>query len=316
MNAKTIGLGLVSAALLCAPAMAAPTLQIKNAAVRVVVVPEDRSDIAVDVFGANPSLPLTVTRIGGDVIVDGHLPSFLTSCHGSGDGLHAFVFGKGDFPVAEFPEILVHTPMSVNVNADGIVQGSVARSQDLSVRDGGCGDWTVANVAGALDAQVSGIGAIRAGSAHSADLTLSGSGRLSAVSVAAQLNARLSGSGAIGVQSAGSADVTITGTGAVKTGPLTGGLSADISGAGGLDVASLEGPLTADVSGVGNVNIPGGHATTLMAHVSGSGNVRFGGVADSLDASVSGVGSVDVAKVTGSVNQHVSGVGYIHIGGR
>ena len=288
MNAKTIGLGLIAASLLCGPAMAAPTLQIKNAAVRVVVVPEDRTDIAVDVYGANPSLPLTVTKIGGDVVIDGHLPSFLTSCHGSGDDLHAFVFGKGDFPVSQFPEILVHTPMSVNVAAGGVVQGSVSRSQDLTIQDGGCGEWTVANVAGALDAQVSGVGAICAGSAHSAELTLSGSGRLSAVSVATQLNARLSGSGAIGVQSAGSADVTITGTGGVKVGPLAGGLAADISGAGGLDVASLEGPLTADVSGVGNVNIPGGHATTVMAHVSGSGNVRFGGVADSLDASVSG----------------------------
>ena len=316
MSAKTIGLAIAAAALLCGPALAAPTVRIKNAAVRIVVLPENRSDIAIDVYGPNPRLPLTVTRTGDDLTIDGRLPSFLTSCHGSGDALRAFVFGRGDFPVSQFPRILVRTPMSVNVDAGGIVQGSVSRSQDLSIHHGGCGDWTVANVAGTLEARVSGVGNIRAGAAHSADLTLSGAGKLSAVSVAAQLSARLSGSGAIAVQGAGSADVTITGTGGVKTGPLAGGLTADISGAGGLDVASLDGPLSAEVSGVGNVDVPAGHATTMIAHVSGSGNVRFGGVADSLDAAVSGVGNVEVAKVTGAVNQHVSGIGSVHVGGR
>ncbi len=315
MNVTAIALGAALVALACGPALSTPTVQIRNAAVRVVVIPENRGDIAVEIYGANPRLPLSISQFGGDVLIDGGLPEFLTSCHGLGEDLHAFVFGKGDFPVSQFPQVLIHTPMSVNVDARGIVRGWVSRSQDLSIHHGGCGEWAVGNVAGALDAQVSGVGTLRAGTAHSADLSLTGSGKLSAVSVDTQLNARISGSGEIAVQKAGSADITITGAGGIKTGPISGALSATISGEGGLEVASVDGPVNANVSGVGNVNIPAGHATILEAHVSGSGNVRFGGVADSLDADVSGVGNVDVARVTGAVDQHVSGIGSVHVGG-
>ena len=316
MNTNAILIGAALAALASGPVLATPTVEIKDAAVRIVVLPENRNDIAVEVYGANPALPLTVTQFGGDVIIDGHLPNFLTSCHGEGDGLHALVFGKGDFSVSEFPRVLVRTPMSVNVSSGGIVRGSVSRSENLSIHHGGCGDWEVGNVAGSLEADVSGIGSVHTGVAHSADLSLSGSGKLTSVAVDGQLTARISGSGLISVQRSGAADITITGTGSIKTGPVAGALTADISGAGGLEVASVDGPVTADVSGVGDVSIPQGHATSLRARVSGSGNVRFGGVADSLDADVSGVGNVDVTKVTGAVDQRVSGIGSVHVGGK
>ena len=315
MTMKFVVVGLAATAVLAAgPALADPNLQIKDAALRVVVVPENRADVVVDVYRPNSDLPLHVTKLGDDVVIDGGLTGFLTTCHGSGAGLHAFIFGKGDFAVSQFPQVLVHTPMNVRVSAGGIVQGSIAHGKDVSLRHGGCGDWTVANASGELQADVAGVGDIRAGTAHSADLTLSGTGHISAVAVDAQLTARVSGSGDIGVQTAGAADLTITGSGSIKTGPIAGGLSAVISGAGSLNVASLNGPFTAHVSGVGSVDAPAGHATSLTANVSGSGSVKFGGVADSVDANVSGVGSVDVAKVTGPVNQHVSGVGSVHIG--
>ncbi|MFI4936201.1 MAG: hypothetical protein ACHP7N_16425 [Caulobacterales bacterium] len=298
-----------------APALSAPNVLIRDAVAQVVVLPENRTDVSVEVYRPNPRLPLRISQFGDTVIIDGRLIPFFLSCHGEGAGLRAFVFGRGDIPVAEFPQVLIHTPMSAAVNAGGVVRGSVARSHDLTLDHAGCGDWTVGNVEGRLEAHVSGVGFIRAGSAGSAELAISGLGRVTTGPVTGDLAAHISGSGSIITQSAGSAELDITGSGNVKTGPLSAGVQAHISGAGGLDVASVNGPIEAHVSGVGNVNVGGGHATVLQAHVSGSGNVIFGGVADSVDAEVSGSGDVDVAKVTGQVNQHISGVGAVHIGG-
>jgi hypothetical protein len=310
------GAALAGASLIAGAAAADPGVEFKNAAVRVTVLPENRSDIEVTVYRANPRLPLTIERYGDTVVVDGHLVPFFLRCHGEGANLHAAVLGKGDFSVGEFPQVLVKTPMNAVVGAGGVVQGSIAHSSQLELSHSGCGDWTVGNVDNQSRIHVSGVGEVRAGSSGTSELDLSGSGRLTSTAVRGPLEVRISGSGDVNVRSAGSADLSITGSGAVHLGQLGNGLQVRISGAGGLDVASLDGPLTAQVSGVGNVNVPAGHVSRLEARLSGAGNVRFGGVADDLDAEVSGMGSVDVAKVTGSIEQHVSGVGSVHIGGR
>jgi hypothetical protein len=177
---------------------AAPTLTIKNAAVSIVVHPEDRQDILVEVFRPNSRLPLDVQHYGPDVVIDGHLSRFLTSCHGEGDDLHASILGTGDIPVDQFPRVLVHAPMDVVVNAGGIVRGAISRSQNLALTHSGCGEWTVGNVSGALKADLSGVGSVTTGAAGSADLTLSGAGHLAVGEVASQLKARISGSGGLG----------------------------------------------------------------------------------------------------------------------
>ena len=152
--AALIGAALAAALALAGPALAAPRdaprLVIRNAAMNVVVQPEARNDIAVQVWRPNASLPLEVRREGGDVVIDGHLPRFLTSCHGSGDGLHVLVFGRGDFGLNEMPQVLVRAPADTVIESGGIVHGVVARSQSLSLDASGCGDWTAANVAGPL----------------------------------------------------------------------------------------------------------------------------------------------------------------------
>ena len=310
------GAALSAAACIGGAAFAGPSVQFRDAAVRVTVLPENRSDIQVTVYRANPNLPLIIKHYGDTVVVDGRLIPFFLHCHGEGPGLHAVVFGKGDFSVDEFPQVLVKTPMNAQVAAGGVVQGSIAHSNQLDLSHSGCGDWTVGNVDDRSSIHLSGVGEVRAGSSGASELDLSGSGRLTSTGVRGLLEVRISGSGDINVRSAGSGDLSITGSGAVHVGQIANGMQVRISGAGGLDVASLEGPLTAQVSGVGNVNVPAGHVSRLEAHLSGAGNVRFGGVADALEADVSGMGSVDVAKVTGEIEQHVSGVGSVHIGGR
>ena len=303
-------------AALAAPAVAAPTLVLRHAAVAIVIEPEDRSDIVVDVWRPNARLPLEVRRVGDDVVIDGHLTGWFTNCHGSGANLHAFVFGRGDFSVAQMPQVVVRTPLDVVVDSGAIARGFITRSHNLTMTSSGCGDWTLANVAGRLDTGVSGVGELRTGSSQDADVSLSGTGRVSIGQVMRQAVVRVSGAGALSLRAAGSADLTLSGTGALTTGPIAGELRTTMTGAGGMKVESVGGPVSARVSGVGGLDIAGGHATRLDADVSGVGHIRFGGVADTLDANVSGVGGVDVARVTGDVIKHVSGVGAVEVGGR
>jgi hypothetical protein len=318
MKQWTVAAGAAAAlaAVSASAAMAAPTLIIRHAAMNLVIETEDRSDIAVEVYRPNGRLPLDVQKVGSDTVIDGHLISFLTSCHGSGEGLHVLVFGRGDYDVQHMPQVLVRTPRDVVVDSGGIVRAAITRAHSVTLGASGCGDWTVANVAGRLDAHLSGIGDLRAGSSGSASVGLSGAGHMQVGQVAAALSAHLSGAGGMTVRGAGSADLSVSGSGGMTTGPIAGGLTARLSGAGDLKVASVAGPVTADVSGVGNVDIQAGHASTVDAEVSGTGHIDFHGVAESLNASVSGVGSVDVDRVTGPVVQHVSGIGSIHVGDR
>ena len=314
--ALALVVALAASGALAGPALAAPQLIIRHAAMNIVVQPEERNDIEVDVYRPNARLPLRVVQEGADTVIDGDLPSFFTSCHGRADGLHVSVLGRGDFSVSQMPQVLVRVPVDAVVESSGIVHGAVARSQSLTLGVSGCSDWTVANVAGQLNAALSGVGDLRAGNSKAAEVALSGVGHLSIGEVQTQLVAHLSGAGSLSVRGAGAADIAISGSGGLTTGPIAGPLSVHVSGAGGLRTASVEGPVTADISGVGSVKIAAGHAPSMNAAVSGTGAVDFRGVADTLDARVSGVGSVDVARVTGAVSQHVSGVGSVHVDSR
>src|SRR6202030_3663345 len=70
-----VGVGLAASA-----AQAAPAVEIRNAVVRVVVSPEARSDISIDVVRANPRLPLRIWRYAGRTYVDGGLAHRIRSC--------------------------------------------------------------------------------------------------------------------------------------------------------------------------------------------------------------------------------------------
>lgn len=306
---------------LCAPVVlaagvadAAPVLDIRNAAVRVVIVPEARADIDIKVLKANPKLPLFIGDMAGATILDGHLSPWFLNCHGRGVGLRAMILGRGEFSYDELPQVIIRTPMDVRVETGGVVTGAVGRAHSVALRHGACGDWTIANVEDHLEARLSGSGDIDTGTSASAELVISGSGRLRSRAISGDLQARVSGSGLVDVASAGSADLTISGSGDVRAAAVTNGLRATISGSGNLNVARLDGPLEAVVSGVGDIKARDGHVTTMRARISGAGDVTFGGEADSLQALVSGSGDIHVGAVKGEVDKHVSGSGAIHIG--
>ena len=69
---RLLGLGLAAVTLAVAPSASAASLEIRDAVVRVTVLPEQRSDVVVQIVKTNAKLPLRVTREDdGRVVVDG-----------------------------------------------------------------------------------------------------------------------------------------------------------------------------------------------------------------------------------------------------
>jgi hypothetical protein len=259
-------------------ASAAPSVEIKDAVARVVVIPEDRADVKVDFITTNRALPLMVSRVGDRTVIDGNLRySKIRSCTTLNGRTAVGVAGIGKVDWANMPQVVIHTPRNVSVAAGGAVFGSIGRSNSLHFANAGCGDWTVGNVKGALSARQAGSGDLRAGSA-------------------------------------GSADARIAGSGDVNLGQVAGSMNAEIAGSGDVHATSINGDLKARVAGSGNVTIDGGHARAMQVSVAGSGDVTFGGVADSLEARVMGSGDISAAHVTGSLRKSIMGSGDVRIG--
>jgi hypothetical protein len=264
---------------LAGAAMAAPAVEINHAVARVIVSPEWRSDIKVEIVRSNPRLPpIHVWGFLGRTYVDGGLAGQrLHGCHGPVGAPSAFVAGVGEVSADAMPQILIHTPMDVRVAAGGAVFGQVGRSASLELANAGCGDWQVGNVRGRMKINVAGAGSARTGQA-------------------------------------GAADLKVAGAGSIATRDISGPVAAMNVGAGDIDVASVQGPFNARIAGSGHVRAAGGHASAMQAQVAGSGDIALAGVADSLNASVVGSGDVRVLKVTGPIHKAVVGSGDVRIG--
>ncbi len=277
-------IGAVIAALVAAAPASAATLELRDVAARVSVIPENRADISVDVIKTHPRLPIRVD-VGGDgrTIVDGALmrhgwPPFVggvMGCPGEGHGL--WIWGVGAVSNEDLPVVVIRTPRQIVVRSNGAVLGAVGPSRALDLQVGGCDTWTLGNVDGDLAVRYAGSGAVRAGGA-------------------------------------GRANLSITGSSDIVLGEARNGLTADIGGSGSMRAVTASGPVRVAISGSGKVGIDGGRASLLSAHISGSGEIADRGVAEALDATISGSGNVVVAKVTGPVSKSISGSGRVRIG--
>jgi hypothetical protein len=268
--------GLAALTLAAGSAAAAPSVEIRHAAARVVVIPEPRRDVAVTIQPGR-HLPLRVSHFAGRTYVDGDLGRRLRGCRMVGGHPVITLAGQGDLTYEDLPQVVIHTPMDVKLSVGDAVFGSIGRSDSLQFANAGCGDWTVANVAGRMDVSQIGSGDTHTGSAGEALLRISGSGDIS--------------------------------TRAIK-----GGLSAVSAGSGNIHAASVDGPMDVRVVGPGDVRAEGGAVSLLKVSIAGAGDVEFGGVAQSLDASIIGSGGIRVSKVTGPVTRHLLGAGAVRIG--
>ena len=274
----TLALAAIALSATAGAASAAPNLKIKDAVARVVVIPENRTDIKVETLTTNASLPLTVRSNGEEVIVDGDLRmSKINGCNVRNGKIFVKVRGVGEVAYDDIPQIAVRMPLNVRVAGGGAVFGDIGRSDSVNLANAGCGSWTVANTKGKLEVSQAGSGDTRTGTASALEVSLAGSG-------------------------------------GVKTQAIGGDVEISIAGSGDVSVASLSGALEANIAGSGDITVSGGRARSVEVNVMGSGDVTFKGEADSADISVAGSGDVRIAKVNGQVKKHVAGSGDVIIG--
>lgn len=259
-------------------ASAAPSLKVKDAVARVVIIPENRTDVKVEFLTTNAALPLTVRQNGDQVVVDGDLKlSRINGCNSRNGKVWVRVRGVGEVAYDDFPQIAVRTPMNVKVETGGAVFGDIGRSDSVSLGNAGCGDWTIANTKGKLEVSQAGSGDTKAGTAGGAEFSIAGSGDVAAQAVA-------------------------------------GDLEANIAGSGDIWVASISGKMEGNIAGSGNITVAGGRSRMVDISVMGSGDVTFNGEADDADVSVAGSGDVKIAKVNGAMRKHVAGSGDVIVG--
>jgi hypothetical protein len=261
----------------------AQSIEFRNVSARVVIIPEPRSDVQVIVLKTNPRLPLRLQRgFGNRTIVNGGDWFGLfwgahADCNRDEGAPETVVPHVGRVAYDDLPQIVVRVPEDAVVEAGGAIYGSVGRSQSLHLRIAGCGEWTVANVAGGLDVAAAGSGRLRTGSAGRMSLSI-----------------------------AGASDATTT--------QVQNGLDVSIAGAADVHVGQASGPVDVSMAGGGSVRIDGGRATSLGVNIMGSGDVDYGGVADRLQASIAGSGDVHAAKVLGAVSRSIAGAGSVDVG--
>lgn len=271
-------LALLAAAVSATAVQAQPSIKIKDAVARVVVIPENRADVKVEFLTTNASLPLEVRKDGDEVVVDGNLRmNRINGCNSRDGKVWVRVRGVGNVSYDNFPQIAVRVPMDVKVKAGGAVFGEIGRSGSVELANAGCGDWTVANTRGALKLNQAGSGDAKTGTAAWADINLAGSGD-------------------------------------VSTQAIGGDLEVNIAGSGNVTTASIAGKLEGNIAGSGNITVAGGRSRSVEVNVMGSGDVSFNGEADSVDVSVAGSGDIRIAKVNGPVKKHVVGSGDVIIG--
>jgi hypothetical protein len=276
--AAALGLGAFTA-----PAAQAASVEIKDAVARVTVIPEDRSDVRVEIVRPNARLPLSVRTFGDKTIVDGDLDrgighTQIHNCRSSGETSWAEVRGVGKVGWAEMPQVVIHTPRDVKINAGGAVFGSVGRSASLDLDNAGCGDWTIANVEGTAKVSQAGSGDTRMGAASGLKIRVAGSGD-------------------------------------VSTADIRGPVDINIAGSGDAAIRSVSGSLEVSIAGSGDVMIGGGRATDMKVSVAGSGDVDFKGVADNLRARIAGSGDVHAGEVKGEIHKMIMGSGSVRVGG-
>lgn len=282
----------IAAALMGTSALAktGPEVEIENAVARVVVIVEDRADVAVEVTQGNTRLPaLQVRRRGGDIHIDGGLGGrrfndAIRNCRSGpadarqpGDGASVEVRDLGRINVSDAPLIIIRSPRDVNVSAGSAVFGAVGRgARSVELSNGGCGDWVVANTEGTLDLSLGGSGNIRTGTSRSLDASLGGSGMIRA--------------------------------------GATGDLDLSLGGSGEAWIAGVNGEVDIAIGGSGEVSIPRGQARTFEVAIGGSGDIDFGGTAGDVSVAIAGSGDIRIAEVTGRVSRSIVGSGDIRIG--
>lgn len=252
-------------------------LRLRDVVGRIIIRPENRSDISVSIFNAGPLPAPEVRSAGRRVTIDGRLRRQITSCTADGGDFAVTLQRFGRLDQTRLPVIEVRMPQTVVVNGNGAVRVHVGRAENAVIRLEGCGEADLESVEETASLIVSGDMSIRA-------------------------------------YDVGEASVRVAGTGEVVLGVVREGLAASLAGEGDLTAARVDGPTNIAVQGEGDVTIRGGRATVLSVVIAGEGDVTHNGSAETLDAVIVGDGDVRVRRVDGEINRRVFGGGDVVVG--
>lgn len=321
-----------------------PQIELRDMVARVVITPEDRSDVDIRVRYGKVKVPtLMVSQRGNVTVLNGHLsnPSrgtgfnFRINVHNDDDvsvsGGKVHISGIGMVNVADLPLVFVRVPVNAVVKDSAYTFGRIGPSKSLDFIMNGSGEWAVEPVEGQLSIINSGSGSINVSTAGDSIVDNMGSGDINLGTVR-NLKAVLTGSGNFKVsqsngtmlQNQGSGDVTLSRTGAIKAqlnasgdlslGNVMGSLTLVNSGSSDVNVGRVNGPVSLDLAGSGDVSISEGQVSAFVLKGSGSGDVSYGGITNTVNVDSNGSGDVSIAKATGAVVTKVVGSGEMHIG--
>ncbi|ESQ73846.1 GIN domain-containing protein [Asticcacaulis sp. AC402] len=254
-------------------AHAATQVELKNMAAKVVVKPENRTDVELKVVYGKVKVPtIMVHTKGNSFIADGKLKMRGLDCR---DGQAVQADGLGQIANADLPTVYIKVPMNAKVSAGGATYGTIGASTRLEFNHGGCGVWTVANT-GDAEVNIGGAGDVTMGNAGNAQVNIGGSGNFKAASIKA-LEANIGGNGDIVIDRVdGNSDINIGGSGNVAiTDGVSPRLEVNIAGSGDVRFGGTAGDVDINIVGSGDVRIK--KATGKVSRsVMGSGNIEIG----------------------------------------
>ncbi|HEX2559512.1 hypothetical protein [Phenylobacterium sp.] len=215
----------------------APVLRIEATAANLIIIPEQRTDLAVE---APPAAGLTVTRQGDTVRVTG--------------GARPDTAGRGQCG-GSAPPVVVRAPRAVQIIARGGVSGRIGAADSVRLSNQGCGGWRIAAVLGQAVVAQSGPGSVSLGAARALTAQVHGRGRVEAAEVAGSLAGSVAGPGEITVRGGVSpkARLRLEGSGDIVHAGQVGTLDAELSGSGRIHAAVVTGQVRKVVGGAGQV---------------------------------------------------------------
>ena len=255
-------------------AQASTEVELRHAAARVIVIPENRPDVSLVVSYGASTLPKIMVHTEGDKLVaDGKLDMHSMSCHD--DGVNVGSYGK--VATANLPLVTIRVPLDAKVSLGGASYGEVGASKSLEFDAGGCGDWKLGDVAGKGEINIGGSGTVHAGAIGEAEVNIGGSGNFHARNVG-RLEGNIGGHGDIDADTiSGDSEINIGGSGNVN---LNGGMSPKME---------------INVAGSGRVNF-GGEVHDLEVNIVGSGDVHVKKVSGNVSKSVMGSGNIVIGQ--------------------
>lgn len=323
-----------------------PQIEFRDLVARVIVTPEDRSDIDIRVRYGKANVPtLMVSRKGNVTTLNGHVTgtrriethdikftvgTFADTATLSGRS-SVYINGVGKVALGDLPQVFVRVPQNAVIKDSANSFGQIGPAKSLDIILNGAGEWNIAPVSGPLNIINSGSSTIHVASAGDTIVDNLGAGDIN-MGNARSLKVTLSGSGNFNAGNAGNTEVQSQGSGDVVLGRVQ-ALKASLSASGDLAVQNvsgaftlvncgssdvgiehIDGPVTLDMSGSGDVSVRGGQAQAFIIRGSGSGDVSFGGIAGAVNIDSNGSGDVSINRATGAVITKVRGSGEMHVG--